>query len=98
VGNNPVNGIDPVGFENPIMGLGGSYNNDRFGPGGSFFGPGYLYQPQLGPGQSEQDRLYGNGMNNTLSGIGQSAGQLLYDASHLTWSSCEYNRIGSQMR
>ena len=40
---------------------------------------------------------FGNGLNNTVSGIGQSMGQGLYDLSHLTWSQNEYNRIGNLM-
>ena len=42
VGNNPINNIDPLGLEgNPIMGLGGAWNNNASGGGGSFYGPGF---------------------------------------------------------
>ncbi len=41
--------------------------------------------------------LTGNGLNNTVSAIGQSMGQGLYDATHLTWSQDQYNQIYDQM-
>jgi uncharacterized protein RhaS with RHS repeats len=41
--------------------------------------------------------LMGNGLNNTVSGIGQSMGQGLYDLTQWTWSQNEYNRIGDLM-
>lgn len=48
VGNNPINRVDPLGFiGNPTMGLGGAWNTDSYGLGGSFYGPGYLYKPEL---------------------------------------------------
>jgi hypothetical protein len=40
---------------------------------------------------------FGNGLNNTVSAIGQSMGQGLYDATHLTWSQDQYNQIYDQM-
>src|SRR5579885_3112884 len=40
---------------------------------------------------------FGNGLNNTVSGIGQSMGQGLYDLSHWQWSQDEYNRIANMM-
>jgi RHS repeat-associated protein len=44
VGNNSINSADPLGLEgNPISGLGGAWNLDPYGPGGSFYGPG-IYQ------------------------------------------------------
>lgn len=50
VQNNPINRIDPLGLEgNPIMGGGGSWNSNPYGPGGSFYGPGYLYAPEPYP-------------------------------------------------
>ena len=42
-------------------------------------------------------QLFGNGLNNTVSAIGQSMGQGLYDATHLTWSQDQYNQIYDQM-
>lgn len=46
VGNSPLNRVDPLGLEgNPVMGLGGSWNSDPYGPGGLFYDPGYLYTP-----------------------------------------------------
>jgi hypothetical protein len=41
--------------------------------------------------------LFGNGLNNTVSAIGQSMGQGLYDATHLTWSQDQYTQIYDQM-
>jgi len=57
VGNNPISRIDPLGLEgNPISstlpGLSGSWNSNPTGPGGMFYGPGYLWippQPLLPP-------------------------------------------------
>jgi RHS repeat-associated protein len=40
---------------------------------------------------------FGNGLNNTVSGIGQSMGQGLYDLLHWQWSQDEYNRIANMM-
>ena len=42
-------------------------------------------------------QLLGNGLNNTVSAIGQSMGQGLYDLTHLTWSQSAYDQIGNQM-
>jgi RHS repeat-associated protein len=41
--------------------------------------------------------LMGNGLNNTVSGIGQSMGQGLFDLMNMTWSQSEYNRIADLM-
>jgi hypothetical protein len=40
---------------------------------------------------------FGNGLNNTVSAIGQSMGQGLYDLRHWHWSQNEYNRIANLM-
>ena len=40
---------------------------------------------------------FGNGLNNTVSAMGQLMGQGLYDLTHLTWSPNEYNRIADLM-
>ena len=50
VRNNPLNKVDPLGLEgNPISstlpGLGGAWNSNPYGPGGSFYRPGCLYTP-----------------------------------------------------
>jgi hypothetical protein len=39
----------------------------------------------------------GNGLNNTVSAIGQTIGQGLYDASHLQFSTGQYNQIANTM-
>lgn len=45
--NNPSGLIDTYGLQgNPIMGLGGAWNNNPYGGGGSFYGPGQSYQPE----------------------------------------------------
>ena len=64
VGNNPVNRIDPLGFEgNPVSstlpGLNGAWNSNPDGPGGSFYGPGLYYAPS-----QSQDSGFGNAINN----------------------------------
>ena len=51
VSNNPINLVDPLGLEgNPISstipGLGGAWNSDPDNPGGSFYQPGFFYQPR----------------------------------------------------
>lgn len=44
--NNPLRYVDPLGLEgNPIMGLGGAWNSDPFGRGGTFYGPGLFPRP-----------------------------------------------------
>jgi len=44
--NNPLRYVDPLGLEgNPVMGLGGAWNANPYGTGGSFYGPGYSYIP-----------------------------------------------------
>jgi hypothetical protein len=73
VDNNPVNKIDPLGFEgNPISGLGGAWNSNPDGPGGSFYGPGLYYTPPSMP-----DSGIGNAINNAA----QSANDFLTDQS-----------------
>jgi len=49
VANNPLRYVDPLGLAaNTISGLGGTWNSDPYGPGGSFYGPGYLYTTRSG--------------------------------------------------
>ena len=82
VQNNPVNRIDPLGLEgNPISGLGGAWNNNPYGPGGSFYGPGYLFPPppppQInGPVSGLLNYMFGNGDPAT---IGPDLSQALQD-------------------
>ena len=64
VGNNPVNKIDPLGFEgNPVSstlpGLNGAWNSNPDGPGGSLYGSGLYYAPS-----QSQDSGFGNAINN----------------------------------
>ena len=100
VGNAPVDHTDPWGHGegNPIIGPGGTYANTAFGAEGLTYQAGPLFTPSLlGPCPTERQILYGQGLNNTLSGIGQAWGQFLYDVTHFTWSSDEYARIGDLM-
>jgi RHS repeat-associated protein len=41
--------------------------------------------------------LVGNGLNNTVSAIGQTIGQGLYDLTHLQFSTAQYNQIANTM-
>jgi len=41
--------------------------------------------------------LFGNGLNNTVSAIGQSMGLGLYDASTLQWSQSQWDQISDEM-
>ena len=58
VGNDPINGLDPLGLEgNPVSstlpGLTGAWNADPYGPGGSFYRPGAFCKPR-GPSCMEE--------------------------------------------
>jgi len=71
VHNNPVNIVDPLGFEgNPISGLGDAWNSNPDGPGGSFYGPGLYYTPPLIPD---------SGIGNVVNSVAQSLNAALTD-------------------
>ena len=91
---NPVSYTDPTG-----LGAVGDNQNLSWLTGSSST-PANLSDP-FNLGTSEQSpstgALFGNGLNNTVSAIGQSMGQGLYDLTHLTWSQDQYNQIYDQM-
>lgn len=91
---------DPVSYQDPT-GLGAVGDNvDLSWLTGSSTTPIDLSNP-FGLDTSEQSpgtgALFGNGLNNTVSAIGQSMGQGLYDATHLTWSQSAYDQIWNTM-
>jgi hypothetical protein len=91
---NPVSYTDPTG-----LGAVGDTQTTSWLTGASGT-PANLSDP-FNLGTSEQSpstgALFGNGLNNTVSAIGQSMGQGLYDLTHLTWSQDQYNQIYDQM-
>lgn len=59
VANNPLNYVDHYGLDgNPVMGLGGAWNSDLYGSGGSFYGPGLFYTSSIQPDFDLGDAIY----------------------------------------
>ena len=92
---------NPVSFSDP-SGLNAAATGDisfTWFPGLSTT-PVNLNDP-FGLGTSEQIpstwELFGNGLNNTVSAIGQSMGQGLFDVTHWTWSQYQYTQTYDQM-
>ena len=87
---NPVSYTDPTG-----LGAVGDTQTTSWLTGASGT-PANLSDP-FNLGTSEQSpstgALFGNGLNNTVSAIGQSMGQGLYDLTHLTWSQINTTRF-----
>ena len=78
VGNNPVNKVDPLGLEgNPVMGLGGAWNSNPYGSGGSFYGPGYLHTPYTPPAPQP---LFNSSFSFGLTASVNAEGGYLYGA------------------
>ena len=91
---NPVSYIDPFG----LGAVGENVNTSWVNPNNNIFG---LYQQALaaqGEGIDYFDsEALGNGLNNTVTAMGHTAGQGLYDLSQGQWSSSQWNQIGGQL-
>ena len=81
VANNPIDLTDPLGFgDNAMMGLGGAWNSDIYGPGGSFYAPGYAHVegPWI-PGGSPLDllRAFGDALDQSEQETAQDIANFL---------------------
>ncbi len=90
---NPISNVDPTGLgavgDNSAA---ASWINNASGV------PANLSDPfGVNANNPSTGTLVGNGLNNTVSAIGQTIGQGLYDLTHLQFSTAQYNQIANTM-
>jgi RHS repeat-associated protein len=98
---NPVCQVDPTGFGAISANTSQASWISGSTPNNSMYANGTPVNPQnpfgVSPNSPSTGQLFGNGLNNTVTAIGQTIGQGLYDLTHLQFSTDQYNQIANTM-